>query len=100
MKLNPPENPDLPFFTYGLFRPGQLAFFQIREFVEEVDEPVEIRGHVLVRDGLPILVLGQGHYPGALLSFAPQRAADDNYIKSLFFVNNFLPLPYNLVVPR
>ena len=72
-----PEDISLPFFAYGLFRPGQLAFFQLRELVSNV-QPAQVPGKLLLRDGLPILVLsqGQGRIEGALLTFLPEKAAD------------------------
>jgi len=33
--MKPPRNIELPFFTYGLFKPGQLCFFRIKEFTKE-----------------------------------------------------------------
>ena len=39
-----PTNIGRPFFAYGLFRPGQLAFFQLRELVSET--AVEARDKV------------------------------------------------------
>lgn len=71
-----PTRPDLPFFAYGLFRPGQLAFFQLRALTSRV-EPAHIAGSLLLRDGLPILDLNPlGQVNGALLSFFPLRAAE------------------------
>jgi hypothetical protein len=37
-----PQNTDLAFFAYGLFKPGQLAFFQLREFVDMVADPTQL----------------------------------------------------------
>lgn len=54
--MNNPTNILLPFFAYGIFKPGQLAFFQIREYVSKVREPVYCKGSLLLRDGLPIIV--------------------------------------------
>jgi hypothetical protein len=51
-----PENPLLPFFAYGVFKPGELAFLQIKDLVEECS-PAAIRGSLLIRDGLPIVSL-------------------------------------------
>lgn len=68
---------DWPFFAYGIFRPGQLAFFQLRELVIDVVYPAEIAGCLLLRDGLPILdPSGDGHVRGALLTFSPVRAGE------------------------
>jgi hypothetical protein len=30
-----PTKIDLPFFSYGIFRPGQLGFLQLKELVKE-----------------------------------------------------------------
>lgn len=53
MKL--PRNIELPFFTYGLFKPGQLCFFRIKEFTEEISKGT-IFGILKERDGIPLLI--------------------------------------------
>jgi hypothetical protein len=71
-----PADIDRPFFAYGLFRPGQLAFVQLRELVREVADPAHISGALLLRDGLPIIdPAGEGRVKGALMTFLPDRAA-------------------------
>ncbi len=44
---------DLPFFSYGCFRPGEISFLGIKEFVSEV-KPFSIPGDLVVRDGLTL----------------------------------------------
>ena len=53
MKL--PKNMKLPFFAYGLFKPGQLAFHIIHELVK-VCKTIEVQGNLKDRDGIPIFV--------------------------------------------
>lgn len=75
MKL--PTNTELPFFAYGLFRRGQLAFFQLDDLVAETVDPAQIAGELLLRDGLPIIdPNGRGFVKGALLTFLPERAEE------------------------
>ena len=75
--MNPPANPDLPFFAYGLFRPGQIAFFQIRELVEETQARARVHGDLWVRDGIPLLdPAGYGQIEGALLRFVNGRSPE------------------------
>ncbi len=70
-----PSDIDQPFFAYGLFKPGQLAFFQLRGLVSKTD-PAEVTGELLLRDGLPILdPEGHGCVKGALVTFFPEQAA-------------------------
>jgi hypothetical protein len=72
-----PKNMDLPFFAYGLFKPGQLAYFQLRELVSHVSEPAQVAGSLLLRDGLPIIdPTGHGCVNGALIRFHPERAGE------------------------
>jgi len=53
-----------------------LAFFQIRDFVDKVDESVEVEGSLWIRDGLPIFdPNGDWNVRGALLTFTPSVAA-------------------------
>jgi hypothetical protein len=72
--MNPPYEPTLPFFTYGLFRPGQIGYGSIRALVEASEEGWVIRGELLERDGLPLLAEGTGEVPGWLIRFKPEGA--------------------------
>jgi len=66
-----PERPGLPFFAYGLFRPGQLGFLRLKEFVERA-ATFAISGELRIRDGLPIAdPEGGGTLEGDLLFFKP-----------------------------
>lgn len=48
-----PEDCTKPFITYGIFMPGQIAYHQIREFVDiSRSRKVEINGHLKMRDGV------------------------------------------------
>jgi hypothetical protein len=72
-----PENPILPFFAYGVFKPGELAFLQIKGFVNSCSRGA-IQGTLLMRDGLPILSLEerQGDVVGSLIQFRAEAGKD------------------------
>lgn len=75
--MKSPNNTALPFFAYGIFRPGQLAFFQIKDLVLDVSEHAECQGTLLLRDGLPIIdPEGRDRVKGALITFVPGRATE------------------------
>lgn len=79
--VDKPADSSLPFFAYGIFRPGQLAFFQLADLVAECVDPVAVPGRLLVRDGLPLVDLGSFNHStieGALLRFRP-GAEDSAY---------------------
>lgn len=66
-----PDKLTLPFFAYGLFKPGQLAYFQIGGLVATTSS-ASIPGELLVRDGVPFLnKAGQGRVDGAVVKFDP-----------------------------
>ena len=46
---------DLPFFAYGLFKPGQLGFLRLRDLVKHSEPDCALQGTLLERDGLPIV---------------------------------------------
>ena len=72
-----PADINHPFFAYGIFRPGQLGFFQLKELVSEIIETSQVAGSLLPRDGLPIIdPSGHDHVNGALLYFQTTRAAE------------------------
>lgn len=81
--MNPPDDQNLPFFAYGVFKPGELAFLQVKDLVAECSD-CSIRGALRIRDGLPIASPeDQGIIRGALIKFrtgleveAYQRIAD------------------------
>ena len=50
-----PSDTSLPFFSYGLFKPGQLGFLGLGNFVESVELDVNLSGILKERDGLPLL---------------------------------------------
>ena len=58
MKL--PNNTGLPFFAYGIFKPGQIAHFRIKDLVENTKD-AEISGSLKERDGIPLLIIGQNN---------------------------------------
>ena len=74
--MNPPERKDVPFFAYGVFRPGQLAFHRLKPFIAVV-RGASIQGELRERDGLPILDPdGSGTVSGSLLAFRPEAGTD------------------------
>lgn len=60
-KLIPVELPDdelfyqRPFFAYGIFKEGQLAYSKIEDFTEQI-EPGDIPRKLYIRDGLPVIL--------------------------------------------
>lgn len=50
-----PTNIELPFFAYGIFRPGQLGFFQISDFVERFQQ-ASVKALLVEKDGIPLLI--------------------------------------------
>lgn len=49
-------NNKLPFFSYGLFKPKQLGYFRIKEYVKNTKIDVFIQGQLKERDGIPIYI--------------------------------------------
>lgn len=71
MKL--PDDITLPFFAYGLFKPGQLCFFRIRDLVENF-QYAEVNGSLKERDGIPLLVLNDySVVKGSLIHFQADK---------------------------
>jgi hypothetical protein len=69
MRRPPDRYESLPFFAYGVFKPGELAFFRIAKYVESCREG-KIQGCLLDRDGLPIASRSStGTIPGYILWF-------------------------------
>jgi hypothetical protein len=67
----PPGDLTLPFFAYGVFKPGELAFLQIKDLVHR-HSAMNFPGKLRVRDGLPIASLDSGgEIEGELIFFHP-----------------------------
>lgn len=74
--MQPPTNTALPFFAYGIFKPGQLGFHRLKDLVEESKRQCTIPGTLLIRDGLPIIdPAGSGEVRGDLLIFRSDSQA-------------------------
>lgn len=46
-----PANLSLPFFTYGIFRPGEIPYIGIKEYIDRI-EPIQLQGKLVHRDGV------------------------------------------------
>jgi hypothetical protein len=67
-------NPVLPFFSYGIFKPGALAYKRLQPFVDVSPVRALVRGSFWLWDGLPLLEPnGSGTVAGCLLKFQPGR---------------------------
>jgi hypothetical protein len=68
--MHRPDNTSLPFFAYGVFKPGQLCYSRIRDLVEETTEAT-VLGYLKERDGIPLLILhdNHSHIKGYLIRF-------------------------------
>ena len=64
-----PSNSNLPFFSYGIFKPTELAFHSIKKFTSKTTS-ASVKGCLFVRDGLPILDnSSSGIVKGVLIKF-------------------------------
>lgn len=67
----------LPLFVYGIFRPGELGWLRLREWVEAAQPGWSMHGEVRERDGLAILDMNaQGRVDGWLLRFRRDAVSD------------------------
>ena len=70
--LDLPNDTDLPFFAYGIFKPGQLAYSKIKNHVYENTNNIEINYRMKHRDGVPILINEENdrfHTQGSVITF-------------------------------
>ena len=70
--LNLPYDTKLPFFAYGIFKPGQIAYSKIRNHVNNHSDNIEINYAMRQRDGVPILIDNENnhsHTEGSILTF-------------------------------
>jgi hypothetical protein len=71
-----PDNSELPFFAYGFFRPGEISFLGIKDFVADA-KPFMVPGEIKHRDGLNLFVKNDNKtVDGYLINFHKDRGAD------------------------
>lgn len=58
MRMDIPNDTTLPFFAYGVFKPGQLCFSRIKDFIKHAAE-AKVNGILKERDGIPLLIKSQ-----------------------------------------
>jgi hypothetical protein len=59
----------LPFFSYGFFRPGEISFLGIKDYVENA-KPFRIEGDLVLRDGITLFTDSKNQMvDGYLISF-------------------------------
>lgn len=70
--LKLPNNIDLAFFAYGIFKQGQLAHSKIKNHIDKIENNVEINYQMKLRDGVPIIIDKQSDYnhtKGSIITF-------------------------------
>jgi hypothetical protein len=77
-------NSTLPFFSYGFFRPGEISFLGIKDFVASA-VAMSIEGDLVLRDGLTLYKDSQKQtVQGFLISFLPESSTEAySFINSL-----------------
>jgi hypothetical protein len=69
-----PDDATLPYFAYGLFKPGEPLYRYIQDVVDGTPTSATVSGSLRVRDGLPLLkVHSHGAVSGNVVRFAPGR---------------------------
>ena len=79
--MKPPADMSLPYFDYGLFKPGELPFKQIEKFLDGDPESKNLDGLSLFRrDGIPLLIPRKIDNPvrGVVLRFR-EETSDEAY---------------------
>jgi len=77
-------NSTLPFFSYGFFRPGEISYLGIKDFVSSA-VAMSIKGDLVLRDGVTLYKDSKTqNVDGFLISFLPEFANDAySFINSL-----------------
>ena len=77
-------NTKLPFFSYGFFRPGEISFLGIKDYVSFA-ESIKIEGDLVLRDGVTLFKDSKNRLvDGYLITFKPEFASEAySFINSL-----------------
>jgi hypothetical protein len=82
-------NTSLPFFAYGIFRPGEIPFLSIKQYIDKIVKTTT-NGSLVLRDGLVLLEnSSDGEVEGYLLHFK-NNMFEEAYKK----INDLEPLDY------
>lgn len=57
-----PNRINLPFFAYGIFKPGQIAYSRIAKYEKEPPEMHTIKHKMCLRDGIPFILSDVSEY--------------------------------------
>lgn len=79
--LDLPRRTDLPYFAYGLFKPGELAHRQVEPLLNGDPVLILVPGTLYVRDGLPLLKLGGTAPVSGYLMVFREGTAEEAYAK-------------------
>lgn len=73
-----PDNISLPFFSYGIFRPGEIAYQILEDLVDENKiEKIRINGNLKLRDGILVYENNtNGEVTGYLLYFITGKESE------------------------
>jgi len=68
-------NLELPYFAYGLFKPGELAHNQIEQYLAHEPREEKVRGTLWERDGLPFIIPDSNSHQieGFVLQLKPEK---------------------------
>ena len=75
--LGLPQDISLPFFAYGIFKPGQVSFSRILPFVKSIEKD-EIEYSLYERDGIPTVFEEDNKHKteGYIISFKQDKSED------------------------
>lgn len=79
--LAPPSNTNLPFFAYGIFKKGEISFFAIKQFVNEVKKHKHIAAKMHVKDGVSLIDITETSSTtyGDIIYFKDAESASNAY---------------------
>ena len=73
-----PENTELPFFAYGIFKPNQIAYHVIKDHVESSENKSIDQYHQFLRDGLSFIISDKNFHDlnGYKINFKSEKALE------------------------
>jgi hypothetical protein len=73
-----PENTELSFFAYGIFKPNQIAYHVIKDLVESSENKSIDKYHQFLRDGLSFIISDKNFHDlnGYKINFKSEKALE------------------------
>lgn len=76
--MGQPDNIKLPFFAYGIFKHGDIAFLRLKPYIQKIKKGISFNAKLHVKDGVPLININDSSAKtyGDIIYFEDNSAED------------------------